>query len=76
MLILILIEVQFLQKVFWAVKKGSNGQNYSSSGSDHRLMLYGKPCTQTHTHTLTQKYILTSTNMCSQQLFVLYTLNE
>ena len=50
MLILILIEVQFLQKVFWAVKKGSNGQNYSSSGSDHPLMLHGKPCTQTDTH--------------------------
>ena len=62
MLILILIEVQFLQKVFWAVKKGSNGQNYSSSGSDHPLMLYGKPCTQTHTHTYTDTEIYININ--------------
>ena len=36
MLILILINVQYLQSVF-CIKKGSNGQNHSSSGSHHQI---------------------------------------
>ena len=36
MLILILINVQYLQSVF-CIKKGSNGQNHSSSGSHHLI---------------------------------------
>ena len=43
MLILILIVVQYLQKVVFNFEKGSNDQNESSSGSaPHSLMLPGK----------------------------------
>ena len=37
MLILILIKVQYLQKVVFSFEKGSNGQNHSSSGSHHPI---------------------------------------
>ena len=37
MLILILIDVQYLQSVDSSFKKGSNGQNHSSSGSHHLI---------------------------------------
>ena len=33
MLILILIDVQYLQNIVFSFEKGSNSQNYSSSGS-------------------------------------------
>ena len=35
MLILILIDVQYLQKAVFSFEKGSNGQNHSSSGFHH-----------------------------------------
>ena len=35
MLILTLIDVQYSWKVLFIFEKGSNGQNHSSSGSDH-----------------------------------------
>ena len=51
MLILILIDAQYLQKVVFIFEKGSNGQNYYSlippnkiSNFSHPLMLFGKPC--------------------------------
>ena len=37
MLILILIDVQYLQKVVFSFEKGSNDQNHSSSGSHHPI---------------------------------------
>ena len=37
MLILILIDVQYLQKVVFCFEKGSNGQNHSSSASHHHI---------------------------------------
>ena len=37
MLILILIDVQYLQNVIFSFEKGLNGQNYSSSGSHHDM---------------------------------------
>ena len=57
MLILILIDVQYLQKVVFSFEKGLDGQNHSSSGPNHLmtpppskisicphpLMLFGKP---------------------------------
>ena len=39
MLILILIDVQYLQNVVFSFEKGSNGQNHSSSGSHHHINL-------------------------------------
>ena len=63
-LILILIDVQHLQDVVCSFKKGSNGQNYSSSdshhpikmppkkisrsASPHPLTVFGKPCNSYH----------------------------
>ena len=35
MLLLILINVQYLQNVIFSFEKGSNGQNHSLSDSDH-----------------------------------------
>ena len=37
MLILILIDVQYLQTVFFSFEIGSNGQNHFPSGSHHPL---------------------------------------
>ena len=37
MLIFILINVQYLQNVVFHFEKGSNGQNHSSSGSNHPI---------------------------------------
>ena len=37
MLILILINVQYLQKIVFSFEKGSNGQNHSSSGSHYPI---------------------------------------
>ena len=37
MLIVILIDVQYLQKAVFSFEKRSNGQNYSSSGSYHPI---------------------------------------
>ena len=37
MLILILIDVQYLQNAVFGFEKGSNGQNYSSSGPQHHI---------------------------------------
>ena len=37
MLILILIDVQYLQNIACGFEKGSNGQNHSSSGSHHLI---------------------------------------
>ena len=42
MLILILIVVQYLQKVVFNFEKGSNDQNESSGSAPHSLMLLGK----------------------------------
>ena len=57
MLILILIDVQYLQKVVFSFEKGLNGQKHSSGShhsiknflqqnfpSPHLLTLFGKPC--------------------------------
>ena len=61
MLILILIDVQYLQNVVFGFEKGSNGQNHHSiknffpakfpilatdgGNSPYPLTLFGKPCT-------------------------------
>ena len=37
MLVLILIDVQHSQKALFSFEKGSNGQNHSSSCSDHPI---------------------------------------
>ena len=37
MLILISIDVKYLQKIVFSFEKTSNGQNHSSSGSDHPI---------------------------------------
>ena len=37
MLIVILIDAQYLQNVFFSFEKGSNGQNHSSSDSNHPI---------------------------------------
>ena len=37
MLILILIDVQYLQKIVFSFGKGLNDQNHSSSGSQHLI---------------------------------------
>ena len=37
MLILILSDIQYLQKVFFSFEEGSNGQNHCSSGSHTQL---------------------------------------
>ena len=42
MLILILIDVQYLQKVDYSFQKGLNGQTHSSSGSHHQVKKTGK----------------------------------
>ena len=39
MLILILIDIQYLQNVVLSFEKGLNGQNHSSSGSHHHINL-------------------------------------
>ena len=43
MLILILIDVQYLQKAVFSSEKGSNGQNYSSSGPQHLIKKSSQP---------------------------------
>ena len=37
MLTLVLIDVQYIQNVVFSFKKGSNGQNHSSSDSHHLI---------------------------------------
>ena len=37
MLILILLDAQYLQKVIFSFEKGLNSQNHSSSGSQHPI---------------------------------------
>ena len=55
MLILILINIQHLQKVVGSLEKVSNGQNHSSSGSNHPIKNPPSPkkicnCPPPHTH--------------------------
>ena len=59
MLILIIIDVQYLQKAVLSFEKGSNHQNHSSSGSHHKISpQQNLPPSHTHTHTHTHTHIL------------------
>ena len=51
MLILILIDVQYLQKVVFSFERSLDGQNHSTSGSHHLIKKsiqqnFGQPCFQ------------------------------
>ena len=53
MLILILINVQYLQNVVFSFEKGLNGQNHSSSGSHHPTQKSPSKVSRSAPHSLT-----------------------
>ena len=65
MLTLVLIDVQYIQNVVFSFKKGSNGQNHSSSDSHHSIAhTPSKICAFLH------GYELFWDNSCSFELVV------